>query len=173
MKGKLEMEGHYELFETTKGNQILSLNNKNYFAVVEGQRGDLLVGTDSDHEKSKTLQKGKFYLADFDDDPEFRDVPHLFLQEGRKYREWLLPNNKPSVKDYQKKLVKTDHLISWSKVEKHIKGRGNVGTEKKYEGKAENLRSKSRNELYELAKSKKISGRSKMNKEQLVEKLKS
>ena len=172
MRGKLQSEGHYELFQTTKGNQILSLNDKDFFAVVEGRQGDILVRTDKDHEKDKTVKKGRFYLADFKDDPEFNDVTHLFLQEGNKYREWILPNNRPTKNDYQKKLIKSGNLVSKSKVEEHVKGKGNAGSEKQYEGKPENLRAKSKNELYEMAKKQNISGRSKMKKEELVKELK-
>lgn len=171
MRGKLENEGHYELFMTTKGHQILNLNDKTFFAVVKGQRGDMLVATDADHQKDKTVKQGKFYLADFKDDPEFRDMPHLFLQEGNKFREWILPNDKPTRGDYQKKLVKTGNLVSKSKVESHVKGKGNAGSEKQYEGRPESLRTKSRNELYGMAQKRNIPGRSKMNKEELVKKL--
>lgn len=171
MRGKLENKGNYDLFRTTNGNQILNLNDKHFFAVVKGQRGEILVGTDSDHEKDKTLKKGKFFLADFDDDPEFRDMPHLFLQEGSKFREWILPNDKPTKSDYQKKLIRSGNLVSKSKVEKHVKGKGNTGSEKQYKGKPEGLRSKTKNELYEMAKKENISGRSKMNKEELIKKL--
>lgn len=128
MKGKLESEGHYELFKTANGNQILNLNDKNFFAVAKGKRGDILVKTDGDHERERTIREGKFYLADFDDDPAFSDMPHLFLQEGNKYREWILPNDKPTKGDYQKKLVKTGKLVSKAKVEAHVKG--NAGEEK-------------------------------------------
>ncbi len=171
MRGKLENEGHYELFKTINGNQILNLNDNKFFAVVKGQKGDLLIATDEDHQKEKTIRQGNFYLSDFDDDPEFSDMPHLFLEEGEKYREWILPNDKPTQGDYQKKLVKSGNLVSKSKVERHVKGKGNTGTEKQYIGKQEKLRSKTKDELYEMAKKKNISGRSRMKKEELVEKL--
>ena len=82
MRGSVIKHGHYELFETTKGHQILTLDESEWFAVVEGQKGDIIVHSDSDHERKKTLQKGEFYLADFEDDPEFQDMPHLFMQAG-------------------------------------------------------------------------------------------
>ena len=171
MRGKLENEGHYDLFRTTNGNQILNLNDKHFFAVVKGQRGDMLVSTDAGHEKDKTLKNGRFYMADFDDDPEFRDLPHLFLQEGNKYREWILPNDKPTQKDYQKKLIKSGSLVSKAKVEKHVKGNGHAGTEKQYGGKTGGLRSKTKKDLYEMDKKKNISGRAKRDKEALVQNL--
>lgn len=171
MRGKLEKEGRYDLFETTEGHQILNLNDKSFFAVVEGKRGDILVGTDADHEKKKSVKKGQFYLANFDDDPEFRDLPHLFLQEGKKFREWILPNNYPTKSDYQKKLIRTSDLVSKSKVEEHVHGKGKKGTEKQYQGKPEGLRTKSKKELYEMAKKQDVPNRSKMKKEDLVKEL--
>lgn len=173
MKGNLENEGNYELFSTTKGHQILNLNDKYFFAIIEGQKGEMMIATNSDHEKDKSLKKGKFYLARFDDDPEFNDLPHLFLQEGDKYREWILPNDKPSEKDYQKKLVRTGNMVSKSKVEEHIKGR-NTGKVKSERGdKDSELGSKSKDELMKIARDKNLRGRSKMNKNQLIKSIQS
>lgn len=172
MRGKKKKHGHYELFETTKGHQILTLDEKEWFALVEGQEGDIIVHSDSDHEKSKTIQKGEFYLADFKDDPEFQDMPHLFMEKGSKYTELILPNGLPTKKDHQKKLVRTDEKIAKNKIKEHIEGKGDTGTEKQYEGKPEKLRSKTKKELYRKARKKDIEGRSKMDKEELVQELK-
>lgn len=194
MKGKLEKEGKYELFETTRGNHILALNNKSYFAVVKGKYGDILVTTNADHQKAKSIKSGKFYLANFDDDPEFRDLPHLFLEEGNKFRVWILPNNTPSKNNYQKKLVKTNNLVSKETVEYHVKGSGKKGTEKQYTHapkkassqkeadhrdttearesiKNRGLGEKSKEELYQLAREAGVEGRSRMNKNELEQAL--
>lgn len=194
MQGNLEKRGQYELFETTKGHQILNLNDKEFYAVVEGQRGDILVRSDSDHQKKKTVKKGNFYLADFDDDPEFNDIPHLFLQESKsQYREWILPKGTPSDSNYQKKLVRTDNKIGKDKVKYHTEGSGKKGREKKYEGTEKHARSraeasgkshssasgkdaltqKTKTELYNMAKRENISGRSNMDKNELVKALSS
>lgn len=171
MRGKLKKEGNYELFKTSKGHQILSLDNKEYYAIVEGQQGDIIVHSDSDHEKDKSQEKGKFYFADFDDDPEIQDMPHLFMEKGKKYMEMILPNGFPTKSDHQKKLVRTDNKIPKQKVEEHVKGKGNKGSEKQYQDKPEGLRNKSKDELYEMAKEENIQGRSKMDKEKLVKKI--
>lgn len=168
MRGKLKKEGKYELLKTTHGHQILSLDDKEYYAIVEGQEGDIIVHSDSDHEKQKTLEKGQFYFADFDDDPEFQDMPHLFMEKGKKYMEMILPNGFPTKSNHQKKLVRTDNTIPQKKVEEHVKGKGNKGSEKQYEDKPEGLRAKSKNELYDIAKKEGIRGRSKMEKKELV-----
>lgn len=73
MHGKLQKEGDYELFQTAKGHQILTLDQKEWYAVVETSQGHLLVLSDADHEKQKTVDQGQYYLANFEDDPEFRE----------------------------------------------------------------------------------------------------
>ncbi|MFW5886915.1 MAG: Rho termination factor N-terminal domain-containing protein [Bacteroidota bacterium] len=171
MRGKMEKKGHYELFETTHGHQILNLNDKYFYAIAKGYKGDILVGTDKDHEKKRTINQGKFYLVDFEDDPEFKDMPHLFLQDGDRYKEWLVPKDTPGKKGDKEKLIKTKHKVGSKKVIEHTEGKGNAGTEKQYRGKPEKLRSKSKNELYHMAQEKDIPGRSKMSKEELVDHL--
>lgn len=187
MQGNLEKRGQYELFETTSGHRILNLNNRNFYAVVRGQRGEILVHSDKDHQKKKTIRKGDFYLADFKDDPEFSDIPHLFLQEDKnQYREWILPRDVPTGNDYQKKLVRTDNKVDADKVKYHTEGSGKKGREKKYSGtekeaksraeaagkkepsERENLMRKSKDELYEMAKRANIKGRSNMDKTELI-----
>ena len=172
MRGDLKKHGHYELFQTTHGHQILNLDDKEWFAVVKGQQGDLMVHSDSDHQKDKTLEKGEFYLADFKDDPEFRDMPHLFLEKEDKYIEFVLPNGLPTKSDHQKKLIRSNEKVPRDKVKEHVEGKGNVGNEKQYQDKPEGLRAKNKGELYEEAKKEDIKGRSKMDKEELVQHLK-
>ncbi len=160
MRGNLEHHGIYELFLTSRGSQILNLNNRDYFTVVKGQKGEILVGTGTDHEKGRTVKRGRFYLAYYDNDPELSNLPHLYLEEGNKFREWILPNDKPTEIDYQKKPVKSGKLVSKTQVEEHIDG------EKQFE--PENLKSKSKEELYRLAQIQNIPGRSKMSRDQLL-----
>ena len=112
MSIKVEDKGHYELFETTNGNHILVLNGERWFAWVEGQQGEILVHTDSDHEKDHMIQEGQFYLADFEDDPKFQDNPHLFLQKEDRFEEAILPNSLPTEQDKQKKIVATDETVA-------------------------------------------------------------
>lgn len=171
MRGKVKKHGHYELFETTNGNQILDLDHKNWYALVEGQKGDLIIHSNSDHQKKQTLHQGEYYLADFQNDPEFRDIPHLFLEKGRKFLEFVLPNGLPTKSNHQKKLIRTDELLDKGKVKEHVEGEGNEGSEKQYENKKEGLRTKTKQELYEEAKKKGIQGRSKMSKEELIRRL--
>lgn len=172
MRGSIKKEGNGELFETTKGHQILNLNDDKFYALVEGQKGGIIVKSDSDHEKNRSISKGKFYYVDFEDDPEFQDMPHLFIEEGDQYREFILPQGLPEGKDYRKKLIRSDKMVPKHKVKEHVEGKGDKGSEKQYSDKSEGLRNKTKDELYHLAQERKIKGRSKMDKEELINSLK-
>ncbi len=120
MTVKINDKGNYELFETTRGHRILVLNGERWFAWVEGQQGEILVHTDSDHEKDHTIQEGEFYLADFEDDPNYRDMPHLFLQKEDRFEELILPNGLPTEQDKQKKIVSTDETVPQDELTNHL-----------------------------------------------------
>ena len=121
MSVKVEDKGRYELFETTHGHRILVLDGERWFAWVEGQRGEILVLSDSDHEKVHTVQEGDFYLAAFEDDAEFQNGnPHLFLQKGDDFQELIVPNGLPTEHDNQKKVVSTDETIGKEKLKGHL-----------------------------------------------------
>ena len=117
----MRAQGYYELFETTHQHRILVLDHKRWFAWVEGQQGEILVRSDADHQKDHTIQKGQFYLVDFEHDPTYKDMPHLFLQKGDRYEEVMLPNGLPTEQDHQKKLVKTDNTLAQDELAEYLK----------------------------------------------------
>jgi hypothetical protein len=166
MKNKVRKEGRYELFVTSKNHHILTLDNKEWFAIVKGQQGEIMVGSDSDHEKKKNLMQGKYLLVDFDDDPEFRDIPHLFLEKSGKFEEWILPNKLPSGKGEKVKIINTKNKIEGVKIFSHVSGKA-----KKEEKRSGKLEVKSKNELLDIARQKNIKGRSKMSNEELISEL--
>lgn len=121
MSVRVRQHGEYELFETTNGHRILVLDGKQWYAWIHGQEGQILVHSDSDHEKDHGCQDGKYYLVDFADDPKFKDMPHLFLQDGSHYQEMMVPNGLPTEKDYQKKVVVTDDTIGRRTLEQYLR----------------------------------------------------
>lgn len=166
MSSEIKNTGQYELFKTTEGNDILHLKRKGWYALVEGQKGEIIVHSDSKHQQQRTLQEGKYYMADFKNDPDFNDVPHLFLEKGEKFKEYILPNGLPTSKDKQKKIITSKRLVSKEKVESHLKGKEAIHKEVK-----EGLSSKTKKELDAIAKKKEVRGRSKMNKAELIKQL--
>lgn len=120
MAANVVKQGEYELFETTAKHRILVLNGDEWYAWVEGQQSPLLVKSDSDHDKRRTLAEGKFYLIDFEDDPDFRDQPHLFLLRDGQYQDLILPNGLPTDRDHQKRLVEADETISPNKLRTYV-----------------------------------------------------
>lgn len=121
MTYRIKKEGSYELFYTTNDNPILKLG-RDWFAIVEGQGGEIIVGSDSDHEKKETISKGEFMLIEFENDSKFKDVPHLFLEKGNSFTEAILPRGLPSKKGDREKIIRTDNTIGKKALEDHLKG---------------------------------------------------
>jgi hypothetical protein len=120
MTARVQRHGRYELFETPRENRILALGNDLWFAWVTGEQGEILVRSDDDHERAQTIQEGEFYLVDFETDPSFTDVPHLFLEQGSRFQEVILPNGLPTHDDPQKRIVQTDKTVGRDELEQHL-----------------------------------------------------
>lgn len=121
MPVEIQDQGTYELFETANRHRILALDDRKWFALIRGQQGDILVHSDATHTRARTLQQGRFYLADFDQDPRFTDMPHLFLEVDGKYAEWVLPNGLSTERDPQKRVVFTDETLSKTELEDYLR----------------------------------------------------
>ena len=116
----IQEQGSYELFETTKGHRILVLNDEMWYAWVQGQQGEILVRSDADHKRKRVLQRGQFRLVDFEEDPTYKDMPHLFLQEEDHYQELMVPNGLPTDQDHQKKVVATDETLPKDELDSYL-----------------------------------------------------
>jgi len=121
MPVKVKDSGKYDLFEDEHGHRFLVLDGKRWYAWIDGQRSPILVRTDSDHRKKRDLQRGRFYFVDFMRDPKFKDMPHLFLQKGDEYQEFLLPSGLPTESDPQVRLVVTRQALSRRDLESYLK----------------------------------------------------
>lgn len=120
MTAIVQGQGRYTLFETPRKNRILVLGDNQWFAWVSGQQGEILVRSDADHERARTVQEGEFYLVNFEDDPDFTDVPHLFLERDGTFQEVILPNGLPTDADPQKRVVGTETTVDALKLRSHI-----------------------------------------------------
>ena len=127
MTATVQRRGRYTLFETPRQNRILVLGQDQWYAWVGGQQGDILVGSDRDHERDRTLQEGEFYLVDFVNDPDFTDMQHLFLEKNGDFVEVILPNGLPTDHDSQKRVVGTEKTISREKLTRHVPMTGATG----------------------------------------------
>lgn len=120
MPAHVRDRGRYELFLTARDHRILVLNDERWYAWVEGDRGELLVRSDADHERRESIEGGRFFLVDFEDDPQFKDMPHLFLQKDDRYQEMMVPDGLPTEQDRQKKIVRTEHTIAKGDLEAYL-----------------------------------------------------
>jgi hypothetical protein len=117
---KVKAAGRYELREDEHRHRFLVLDGKGWYVWIDGQKSPIIVRAAREHPAARPVQRGRFYLVDFRGDPEFRDMPHLFLQKGARYREFVLPNGLPTKRDPQKRLVVTRKLISSRKLEQRL-----------------------------------------------------
>lgn len=120
MTATIQRQGRYTLFETPNQNRILSLGNDLWFAWVGGQQGELLVRSDSEHERERTIQEGEYFLVQFENDPNFTDVPHLFLGRSGGFTEVILPNGLPTDDDTQKRVVGTEKTVDAEVLRHHL-----------------------------------------------------
>jgi hypothetical protein len=121
---RVKASGRYELFEDQHGHRFLVLDAKRWYVWIEGQKSPIIVRTRPGRSKKRVIQKGKFFYVDFEDDPKFSDMPHLFLQKGQRYLEFLLPNGLPDERDPQKRLVVTQKTITRRELENYLKEEG-------------------------------------------------
>lgn len=161
MKNKLNKKGTYEIFKTTGDNEILRLGKDEVYAIVETNRGHILIKTDEDHEKQETLQKRHFYLIDFKEDPSFQDMPHLFIGKDEAYQELILPSGLPDNDQDRKKIIFTRQKVDEEKVRRHSKNKIQQVQ------KEEDLKEMEKKELDRMARKIDIPSRSKMNKKEL------
>jgi hypothetical protein len=118
---KVRASGKYALYEDAHRHRFLVLDGRRWYVWIEGQQSPILVRTDADHDIKRTVQQGKYWLVDFEDDPKFRDLPHLFLQKAERYREFLLPNGLPTERDPQKRFVVTRKTLPKDELENYLK----------------------------------------------------
>ncbi|HEY9687016.1 MAG TPA: hypothetical protein V6C52_08590 [Coleofasciculaceae cyanobacterium] len=116
----IRRKGRYELFETTAHHRILVLDGQDYFALVQGAYGSIIVKSDADHRKEKTLSDGDYVLFVAKNEPNWKDtLEHLELRQGQDfYRSYILPQGLPTDRDAQKKFVESREAIPAEKVPK-------------------------------------------------------
>ena len=120
MTATVQRRGRYTLFTTPRQNRILVLGKDQWFAWVGGQQGDILVRSNEEHERERTIQEGEYLLVDFEGDPDFTDVPHLFLEKDGEFVEVILPNGLPTDDDTQKRVVGTEKTIGSAALKRHL-----------------------------------------------------
>jgi hypothetical protein len=117
MSIEVNKKGQYETFETAHHHKILVLDNREYFAWIRTSQGELLVLSDQDHEREKTLHSGEYVAFTPHDEPEFNDeVEHLALGRGNKFEEFILPNGLPTESDKRKKIVTAEEHLAAEKI---------------------------------------------------------
>jgi uncharacterized protein (DUF433 family) len=94
MTANVQRAGHYRLFSTAESMRVIELDGEQ-FALLQGQKGDLLIAADTHHDAAELLQRGQYQLVEFTDDDRFQGLPRLFLEWRGEYYEAILPRGLP------------------------------------------------------------------------------
>lgn len=124
MKVELKSEGKYEYFKSTDGKDILNLDNQAYYAIPGGKEGNTIESTDPDPDKESSISVGRYFFAEYQHDPEYRETSRIFLEDGPQYRELILPEGLPTKRnENQKKLVHGKNRYSIYQLQDHLSGK--------------------------------------------------
>jgi|GEM_PF-1331431 len=129
MIGRVQQQGHYELFEDARGKELLVLNDNNenlecWFDIFREKGENIKIiftePRDDDPRNSNLRQDGHFYLAVVEDDPDYPGFTHLYLQDENGYEEFVLPEGLPSAAYPDKWVIITNKWLTRDQVENYF-----------------------------------------------------
>lgn len=128
MIGRIQEQGHYELFEDERGRELLVLNDDNenlegWFSILYEKAFVKLIYSHYKLNDSRTLtvkQEGHFYLAVIEDDPDYPGFTHLYLQDEKGYEKFVLPEGIASIAMPEKLMIPTNEWLSREQVENYL-----------------------------------------------------
>lgn len=111
MRGNLCERGFYELFESDYGRRILVLDGRRWFA-WNAEDGEEKLYFTSQHklEGYLKIREGNYLKTNVIDDPEYPDVPHIYLEHKDHYHEIIMEDGLPNSLDVEKKILVTDNI---------------------------------------------------------------
>jgi hypothetical protein len=115
MQGKILYTGAFELFFSERNRRVLKLDNDLYSWTKEGNI-EYLNYTEGTSYKSGDknfilAQRGSFFIAVVDDDPDYPGMQHLFLENESLYEEYILAEGLPHQMDTMKEIAWTGNII--------------------------------------------------------------
>jgi len=129
MRGKVQNQGNFELLKSEEGRLLLLINSdikkEKYFWDVSGDY-EYLIQTEGVKEKSgdtafEVIRTGHFYLIDIIDDPEYPDLPHLYLQDQRNnYEDFILPDGLPDLLDTEQEIITTGNIVDQEELDTFV-----------------------------------------------------
>lgn len=119
-------EGDYQIHRIHRQHHVLRLDDDyfsmtdDYFTIAEGSQGELSTLVRRPRQIEKLLREGRYRLIQFRGDPQFQDVPYLFLQQDGKYREMFLPSGLPRNDVDTTRYIYSDHTIDAERLKSHL-----------------------------------------------------
>lgn len=128
MIGRIQKQGHYELFEDGRGKELLVLNDDNenlesWYSIFREKEIVKMIITKVRFDDPRTqnlTQQGHFYLAVIEDDPDYPGFAHLYLQDEKGYEEFVLPEGIASLAMPEKLVIPTNKWLRREQVENYL-----------------------------------------------------
>ena len=119
-------QGQYEIFRTARRERVMVLDGDHfamepsYFTISEGAQGEFVARNAEDFDRHEILREGRFMLVEFQDDPEFQDIPYVFLERDGKFDEIYIPQGLPDEEGRRRRYIYTDHTIDAEQLEAYL-----------------------------------------------------
>ncbi|HEY8399955.1 MAG TPA: hypothetical protein VIK89_01765 [Cytophagaceae bacterium] len=121
MKGSLCEKGNYQLFENDYGRRLLILDGRRWFAWVVENGNEKLYFTDNHHlDDYLMIREGVYFKTNVLDDPEYPNIPRLYLQHKDHYHEIILLEGLPNLLNIETNILATENIYDRHLVESCI-----------------------------------------------------
>ena len=123
----IERQGDYQILRTTEDRRVLVLDGQSYvmhrayFTIAEGSQGELEAVNEADVDSLEVLRQGTYKVVVFCEDPQFQDIPYLFLEREGKYDELFIPRGLPGEPGAKVHYIYTDHTIDTDRLEAYLR----------------------------------------------------
>ena len=119
MPARVIDQGRFELRETRDGHCVLELGGDRVFIWLRLPSRALLILRKPGFAPARTLTRGDFVLAAFEDGLPGGEV-HLFLQLGAGFAEFVLPAGLPAATSPAVRIVATDEALTRAELWTHL-----------------------------------------------------
>ena len=107
MGANVRTEGNYEIFRSKQGEQILSLEGKQ-FVLTEGPKGEDMVVRQGDFDQEQVLASGEYKFVASAPRKSPREDARLFLKRDGHYQVVIFPEGLPGMGEEPRRCLRSD-----------------------------------------------------------------
>ena len=107
MGANVRAEGNYEIFRSQQGEQVLSLEGKQ-FVLTEGPKGEDMVVRQGDFDQEQVLASGEYKFVPSAPRKSPREEARLFLKHGEYYQVVVFPEGLPGMGEEPRRCLRIE-----------------------------------------------------------------